>query len=162
MRITKNNLTILILALTVLSAIYQSASAAPPRKFYLTKSDTFNGAHALNACAKGYHMASLFEILDVSNLVYDTTLGHTTADSGFGPPAISSLSTSEQGWVRTGGQMQTANFLGLANCSAWDSDFSQDYGTVSYMGLPGALVSATWAIDTAQCNLERRVWCIQD
>ena len=41
-------------------------------------------------------MASLGEIHDTSNLRYDTDLGLTLADSGFGPPIVF-------GWIRTGG-----------------------------------------------------------
>jgi hypothetical protein len=65
-----------------------------PRKFYLTQ-DGYDGSQALSACAQGYHMASLWEILDPSNLSYDTSLGATVADSGSGPP-------NGSGWIRTG------------------------------------------------------------
>jgi hypothetical protein len=65
------------------------------RKYYLTQT-THTGGQSLSACAEGYHMASLWEILDPSNLSYDTSLGFTLADSGSGPPA------SSLGWIRTG------------------------------------------------------------
>ena len=57
----------------------------PRKSFYLTRV-THNASQALSACAEGYHMASLWEIHDPSNLRYDTELGFTTDDSGFGPP----------------------------------------------------------------------------
>lgn len=66
-----------------------------PRQFYLTTS-TFNGSQPLRACAAGYHFASFWEILDPSNLVYNTTLGYQNADSGFGPP------TNVTGFIRSG------------------------------------------------------------
>jgi len=57
---------------------------------------TFDGAHALTACVLGFHMASLWEIFNVSVLEYDTSLGATMDDSGSGPPA------DVLGWIRTG------------------------------------------------------------
>src|SRR5262245_60366073 len=62
-------------------------------KFYLTK-DGFQGNAVLTACDAGFHMASLWEIHDPSNLQYDTR-GFTLADAGSGPPAV-------LGWIRTG------------------------------------------------------------
>ena len=61
-----------------------SAQIAPPfsqRRFYLTPTE-HDGAHALAACSADFHMASLWEIFDPSNLVYDTTLGFRRDDSG--------------------------------------------------------------------------------
>ena len=66
------------------------------QKFYLTK-DSFQGGQALTACAKPFHMASLWEILDPSNLKYDTGRGYINDDSGSGAPA------NVIGWIRTGG-----------------------------------------------------------
>src|SRR5207245_10636606 len=57
------------------------------RRFYLTN-ESFQGNQAITACASGYHMASRFEILDVSVLQYDTGKGLTTDDSGAGPPSM--------------------------------------------------------------------------
>jgi hypothetical protein len=79
-----------VFLLTIVSA----EAAKGPRKFYLTQ-DKFNGSEALTACAEGYHMASLWDIFDISNLNYDTTLGLTYDDSGSAPP-------SDNGWIRTG------------------------------------------------------------
>ncbi len=59
------------------------------RQFYLTR-NRFQGDEALTACAPGYHMASLWEIHDVTYLRYNTALGSTQADSGLGPPSVAS------------------------------------------------------------------------
>ena len=59
-----------------LQAQVASLADKGPRKFYLTQA-LHNGAQALSACAQGYHMASLWEIHDTSNLRYDTDLGLT-------------------------------------------------------------------------------------
>jgi hypothetical protein len=71
--------------LSALQAQVTSLANKGPRKFYLTK--PFHKAdQALSVCAEGYHMASLWEIHDTSNLRYDRELGLTTVDSGFVPP----------------------------------------------------------------------------
>ena len=79
-------------------------STAPIRGYYLTKS-TITGSKVLTACASGYHFASIWEILNSSDLHYNTTLGRTNVNSGNGAPAISSRSTfadAAYGWIRTG------------------------------------------------------------
>src|SRR5262245_19955593 len=61
-----------------------SAQAQPPfakRKFYLTKTGVV-GAHPTTACAAGFHMAAMSEIVDPSNFVYDKTLGFSWEDLG--------------------------------------------------------------------------------
>jgi hypothetical protein len=73
---------------------FASRSEAAKQKFYLTPG-VFVGSQALTACAKGYHMASLSEIFDVSGLTYNTKLGAILQDSGGGPPATA-------GRIRTG------------------------------------------------------------
>lgn len=84
----------LIVTLTPLASRGQGKQQRGGRKFYLTR-DRYDGSHALSACADGYHMASLW-ILDPSNLSYDTNLGISLADAGFGPPVVA------PGWIRTG------------------------------------------------------------
>lgn len=75
--------------------VAQVRNEVQPRRFYVTQ-DAFRGEHALNACTAGFHMASLWEIFDVTTLKYDTQLGRTLPDSGEGPPA------GQRGWIRTG------------------------------------------------------------
>jgi hypothetical protein len=80
------------------------------RQPYLTKGKC-NGASAdgtngngAGVCASGYHFASLWEIVDPSNLAYNAALSFAwtdqtpplVSDTGQGPPA------ARQGWVRTG------------------------------------------------------------
>src|SRR4029453_19290226 len=83
-----------------------------PRRFYLTLDNSFNGAHALQACTTGFHMASVWEISVTSSLRYDTTLGKTRADSGEGPPS------DTYGWVRTGYDSNQQSVAGGGNCNA--------------------------------------------
>ena len=62
------------------------AASTGMRQFYLSLV-LVDGSDALSTCAEGYHMASLWEIADPSNLAYNTALGCTKPDSGQGPPS---------------------------------------------------------------------------
>lgn len=126
------------------------------RQFYLT-SATPDGNEVLGACAAGYHMASLWEIADPSNLKYNTDLGTHLLDSGQGPPGT-------PGWVRTGWTSGT-DVTGRANCSLWTSDSSGDSGSYALLhsewdGDRDEL--GVWTVSTGICSGERRVWCIED
>jgi hypothetical protein len=83
-----------------LSVVFALTIGAPTlaeaRTTYYLTTRTFQGNAALTAGTAGFHMASLWEIRDTSNLQYDTSRGLTQADSGSGPP------TETWGWARTG------------------------------------------------------------
>lgn len=140
------------------------ASSAGLREYYLTQS-TYNGADAdgtdgngAGVCADGYHFASLWEILDPSNLKYDTDLGRTQADSGQGPPTLS------YGWVRTGYSSSTSSTPGWGNCNAWTSSSGEHSGTTAY--LPRDWTAGrdiyVWEVYAPRCNVNRYVWCVAD
>jgi len=139
------------------------AAVAIPRRQYYLSNDMYTGSGALTACSAGYHMASVWEIYDPSNLEYNSTLGVTYDDSGFGPPTLVIAS----GWVRTGYSARTANGdIGLPNCGAWTSSSSESYGT--YLRLVSAWDNASsidffiWDAATIGCNSIWRVWCVAD
>ena len=131
-----------------------------PRKFYLTETQ-YDGAHALSACARGYHMASLWEIWDPSNLRYNTDLGLKSDDSGLGPPS------EEVGWIRTGSPAGVSGPPGKGNCNLWtEGDPIKAGGTVVW--LSGSWNSADsvypvspWIPSFGGC-IPRPVWCVQD
>jgi hypothetical protein len=130
-------------------------AASAMREYYLTRG-TYGGANASTACASGYHMASLWEILDPSNLKYNTTLGQTLSDSGSGPPTYG-------GWVRTGYSSDNGATAGQANCSNWST--TAGYGT--YIWLPNTWDAGwedmhVWAVNTTTCSNVARVWCVVD
>jgi hypothetical protein len=144
---------------------------APPhrnlRKFYLTRT-IHNGSQALTACSADYHMASVWEILDPSNLRYDTELGRSAdsgaVDSGFGPPS----GISSAGWIRTGGGMSGGGGVpGVSNCRAWTSGSNADAGSLIYLpwdawNLINVTVISPWSASTDTCESTRPVWCVQD
>jgi hypothetical protein len=138
-----------------------------PRLFYLTK-ETHQGNTALLACVSGFHMASLWELFDPSNLQYDTSLGRTAADSGQGPP------DGELGWIRTGAASSIgdpngkdpAGAAGVANCSAWTSNSDAADGTFAGLVQTWFFSVATrtdpWFGSTAHCSFTKAVWCVAD
>lgn len=139
-----------------------------PRKFYLTQT-TRTGSQALTACAEGYHMASLWEIFDTSNLRYDTALGAVSNDSGSGPPAVAIEAGHilHGGWIRTGGGSIGGGVPGEANCSNWTLDTAGPEGTV--VGLTSLWSSAStatqvspWRAFVQSCQEPQQVWCMQD
>jgi hypothetical protein len=137
------------------------AASASMRQYYLTK-NFFNGAAALSICQEGYHMASMWEILEPSALKYNTDLGYTKADSGQGPPTIPLRGVG--GWVRTGYDSDTSTTPGQGNCNAWDSDSSDHRGT--HARLPTVWNEEhdiyVWETGATACNALLRVWCVAD
>lgn len=140
-----------------------------PRKSYYLTQTQHNGSQALTACAEGYHMASLWEIFDPSNLKYDTALGADSNDSGSGPPTVAIVAGHifSGGWIRTGGGSVSGGAPGEANCSNWTLDTAATGGTV--VGL-GELWSSTsnvtpvspWRAFAQSCQEPQPVWCVQD
>jgi hypothetical protein len=132
------------------------AQGVAGRQYYLTPSGSYDGSEATSACAEGYHMASIWELLDLSNLTYNTTLGSQKADMGEGPP------THADGWVRTGNDASTTGEGGQANCSGYTSATGK--GTVAWLPSdwesPGSTIGP-WRVGDEDCD-DARVWCVED
>jgi hypothetical protein len=159
----------------------QAAAAAPGapagfaatglRQFYLTKG-AYDGAYAdgsdgngAGVCASGYHFASLWEIVDPSNLAYNSTLGwdwtelSLDSDMGQGPPS------HWTGWVRTGYTSGSSTGTpGEDNCEAWTSDSESGYGTVVSLRKNWSSTTAmhVWKPDVSPCWGPQPVWCVED
>jgi len=135
-----------------------SAPASLGRQFYLAKTEP-DGDEALKACANGYHFASIWEIADPSNLIYNTTLGQTLTDSGAGPPSL------RQGWIRTGYSESADKDPGHGNCKAWTTDFDYSFGTRAALidnwdsGLQDVDV---WKVTYSDCHRRSGAWCVED
>jgi hypothetical protein len=137
-----------------------ATSSKPMRQFYLTK-NILPADQAITACASGYHMASLWEIYDSSNLKYNTTLGDTSDDSGLGPPVASAV-----GWVRTGWSSEAdgSKPAGEVNCNVWTSVSGSDWGTQIYLesDWESIMVQDAWYATKGLCSNTLRVWCVED
>ncbi len=137
-----------------------NATTTYPHYLYLTK-NTFATNKVLIACATGYHMASLWEILDISNPIYD--VNHPDAfkrdDSGYGPPS------DWNGWVRTGVSSNGDNLTGTGNCKNWSSTNIADYGVSIRLSrywetAPGDM--GAWDTNSYTCNYVGPVWCVKN
>lgn len=131
------------------------------RRYYLTQDAHLGDDVKLGACDTGFHFASLWEIMDTSNLEYDYGRGLTSNDSGNGPPSY------KFGWVRTG--YVTTGIVtspGEANCSNWTK-------TTGYNGTTASLPidwedgadndMFVWDVGTKDCSLTYiHVWCVED
>ena len=177
----KSDLTVL-LTLAIIAIIFlgylvvaQESAAASNQKapavaatrmhqYYLTK-DSFKGSKPSSSngsgagvCANGYHFASLWEILDPSNLKYDTVLGDDNLDSGKGPPSFTS------GWVRTGSSSNDNPNPGHANCSSWELE--RGFGTVVSLTTNWTDSSNrdifVWDAALKPCRQTVQVWCMED
>jgi hypothetical protein len=136
------------------------ASKFGPRSFYLTRTG-HDGNEVLTACAAGYHMASMWEIVDPSNLSYNTELGLTQDDSGSGPPS----GESALGWVRTGRiSFSGPGIAGQSNCNNWTTDADGHWGTIAWLSDNWLSAPTTWPFrtDPGECISALRVWCMQD
>jgi hypothetical protein len=132
-----------------------SAPYASLRQYYLTTSPS-SATGAMTACASGYHLASLWEILDTSILDYNNNLGYNQGDSGSGPPTY-------LGWIQTGHIHSGSAIPGMASCEYWSSNSSGLYGTLAQ--LPVNWIGTylhLWDSQTAQCNESYHVWCVED
>ncbi len=135
-----------------------SCSPRTPQRYYLSQA-AYPGSDALVGCEAGFHMASFWEIQDLGNLRYDTTLGFAQSDSGSGPPALGI------GWARSGWASSVVATPGRANCNVWTSDSNMDNG--SYAAVPGdwaasGASSSPWQVGVLSCSLSVQVWCIED
>lgn len=129
------------------------------RHYYLTEGGE-TGKNADEACTSGYHMASMWEILDVSNLIYETELGDAEDDTGEGPP------TSWFGWIRTGYTSSGDSTPGKGNCRAWSNDDRDDHGTFAYLPddwtWTGGSNIGAWKVGALRCDYAPQVWCVED
>jgi hypothetical protein len=135
------------------------------RRYYLTK-ESFRGgdenllaANGAGACTLGYHMASIWELLDPSALRYNPNLGYGNDDSGMGPPSYT------PGWIRTGNQMtNTAIIPGQANCGAWGGN--DGYGTIVNMPSDWDDYNQQdiqfWDAAFRSCKKKTQAWCVSD
>jgi len=135
-----------------------STSSAPARRYYMTRAQV-SGADTETVCEPGYHFASIWEIIDPSNLRYNPDLGEDQADSGLGPPA------DYPAWVRTGGSSVASDRAGYGSCLAWTSSDPADRGSVTWLGTIWEDATGdigNWQAGATMCNELRRVWCVQN
>ena len=149
---------LVLFTIAVSSSSPASVKASKQKRYYLTTSAHLGGA-ALTACESGFHMASLWEIRDTTDLTYDAERGTTRADSGSGPAA------ELFGWIRTGGGGSGSPAPGVGNCEAWTSSEVSDLGTMVELNgqwTAAAVNASPWNAVTNLCSDAAPVWCVEE
>lgn len=128
--------------------------------FYLTNTD-YSPSTALTACATGYHMASIWELMNISALTYHSAhpSAHNKADDGYGPPS------HWYGWVRTGWDSSANSTAGSGNCLNWTSSSNTDYGVSVRLSNAWATPLGSigpWEATSFTCDMVGPVWCVSD
>jgi len=166
---------LLIAALGYLALERRTALAGPPlapqagssglRQYYRTNLG-YTPTGALQACAAGYHFASLWELVDTSNLQYafdhpDAYLSES--DQGWGPPSGTG-GAGRPGWVRTGYAANVSSTPGQANCNAWTSTNAAHFGTIAGVSYNWGTTEdiGVWYTDVRVCSFIYSVWCVED
>lgn len=156
----------LSVAMTSVESWAQEKECCDPRKQYYLSTENVMGGEVGRVCRPGFHMASLWEIFDTSNLRYSQELGLEILDQGSGPPA------GIWGWVRTGwtttaGSTEGSSKPGQAHCFLWGNSTDDYSGT--RVRLPNewgkairASKVAPWEADAKRCNSRQHVWCVED
>ncbi len=136
------------------------AASGGGRLVYLTNTSYLTNV-AKTACAPGYHMASFWELSDISNLTYDYTspLAYTKADSSYGPPS------GWYGWVRTGYDSSGSSTTGTGNCLNWTTADLANSGvavrlSTAWETAPGDI--GPWDATSFTCSFSGPVWCVAD
>ena len=149
-----------VAGLSSLDDVGAPSSVGGGRYVYLTKTN-YATNQVRTACASGYHTASFWEIVDVSNLIYDYDhpSAYTKTDSGYGPPSY------WYGWVRTGYGSSSSSTTGTGNCNNWSSTSNSVYGVSvrlsrTWETAPGDI--GPWDATSFACNFTGPVWCAKD
>jgi len=116
----------------------------PLRRYYLT-TNAVQGSQAANACAPGFHIASVWELLDLGDLRYDTTLGPGT-DQRSGPPS------QINGWA----------YVDADSCLDWTDTSASRLGGLIALRTTVSQDTGPWATEAGQCVATFRVWCLED
>jgi hypothetical protein len=147
-----------VLLMGGVALVYAPPKNRPSGKSYYLSTTLHDGSEAPFACAAGYHMANIYEILDPTNIPYNQDLGVIQDDSGDGPPAVL------KGWMRTGRNAVGSGTPWEANCLAYQSDDQGLLGTTSILAEEniGGSRNGAWSGSTAACDETLPVWCVSD
>jgi hypothetical protein len=128
------------------------------RRFYLTTA-SYPGNVAPLGCDPGFHMASRWELQQVSTLRYDAVRGYahpSINDQVPGPPS------NQAGWIRVGMPQTSTSTIGFANCNAWQSQDASAFGTFANLIAAIPTTEGSFTLGTSSCDDLLRVWCIED
>ena len=151
-------------AVTEPPATVNAGVPAKPRMYYLTVTG-FTGGDAITACDSGFHMASISEIQDPSNLQYAdrSTAAYDSLVDGqrLGPPS------NHMGWVRSGVYPPSGSVFVCEDF--WDNREDLSGTTLSLNDWFEAGIEQTsstpnmwWQSAHSPCSQPEPVWCVED
>lgn len=154
--------TILLIVLMVFftNPAFGKSKNESGKSYYLTSHEV-QGDNVLGQCAEGYHFALVWEILNFSELTYDTELGYTTSESGVSAPIA-------RGWVRAGWGGPVCEAIPGEQDAAWTQAEERmgPSGTLNAWFLfeeaPPELKREGWLFHWNPCWEPLRVWCVSD
>jgi len=150
---------------STLQAPVNAGVPVKPKMYYLTK-NTFDGGDAIKSCDPRFHMASISEIQDPSNLQYvnrsTSVYDSLVDDEGLGPPS------NQMGWVRSG-VYPPSGFV--YDCDDFRDNHNDQLATTLTLKAfwpnagPGQpVVTPDYVVHAAQhpCSQPEPVWCVGD
>lgn len=133
------------------------------KMYYLTE-NTFDGGDAIMACDLGFHMASMSEIQDPSNLQYAnrSTAAYALLVDGqkLGAPS------NRTGWVRSGVSPPSSAY----DCGDWRGRYDTELGNTlalydfwyaSEHDQPISGLNTWWQAARKPCSQREHVWCVE-
>ena len=155
-------------AVSTLQATVNDGVPARAKMYYLTVNG-FTGGDAIKACDPRFHMASISEIQDPSNLQYASrstpAYDAPAYDQGWGTPS------NHMGWVRSGVYSQSG-FAYACDVYLAGSDLAKDTTMTLYTfwfdarsSIPTSQPDHVWWQWHAAhhpCSQPEPVWCVED
>jgi len=148
-------------AVTEPPATVNAGVPAKPRMYYLTVTG-FTGGDAITACDSGFHLASISEIQNPSDLQYANRSTTAYDDEGFVPPS------DHMGWVRT----DSFPLVGVPDyCDFRMSSSDQQSGTTMSRRtlwhhpsteLHASAAPSWWYTTQVSISQPESVWCVGD
>ena len=149
---------------STLQAPVNAGVPVKPKMYYLTK-NTFDGGDAIKSCDPRFHMASISEIQDPSNLQYvnrsTSVYDSLVDDEGLGPPS------NQMGWVRSG-VYPPSGFV--YDCEDFLENRDNHSGTTLSLNdwfeagieQTAATPNMRWQAAQSPCSQPEPVWCVED
>ncbi len=128
----------------------RSCSTRGLRRYFLTEGDPVDGGNAAAECPAGFHVASVWELINPSSLHYDSIRGYRVSPNiGSGPQTLL------EGWAFVGDG---------ATCLGYDDPGVGAAGSIIVLSDDHASQDlGPWDVSTAACDSTfARVWCIED
>ncbi len=162
MKIRGTNAIFLLATLCCVAVVVSLPHTASAQKKYYLTSKTYPANQVLKACASGYHMASVLELINPERLIYNYSVLYALyqgGDQGHGPPI------NVSGWVRSSNIPSLINASCEAGGLPWTDTSQSNNGAIATSTVfwdINDVATHAMAITNDFCDALRNVWCIQN